>query len=455
MQKFNINNVETRFIKNILSSTYLPLFPILKNGDYMVTNTMYAYGDKILKCIKSGRFDSTTKAAVCDSDVVCDISLICGSGKSPGELQDILEFNHEKFTPGICNNFNSNKSYYDSELHKALGNYLRWYNSYYNIDLMPLYNCFTGDSTESIYLEGNTFKDSHNGAYTIWTIPALLNKKYSIFIDCDKPITIGSTFLNGLGRIKGSSQKEVYLDEYFSDRTRIYNNTSYNNPIEYSTSTSDTSLMSYFKDYYIIIQVPKEHVGSITVIEGGINSNRINTVVTREIFKKSKKNIFGNPYPEFNYDDFIPDVVPSLSRISNSYNIPYSGRLIEYLSKYAIGNHEEISNNIARIYDKANLSGQYGTVRDTWDSILKYVLYHKYFNYSNNKFFSSQPTIDEVMKSSIPTDNLIWKKDQEGKNVELIGLKNMNLIWSTPRQADILGYIDKDVENVLYKYRRF
>ena len=55
-QKFFENNYSSKFIKALLRNTYLPNFPTISDGYYMLSGKCYLYGNTILKCTDSGIF---------------------------------------------------------------------------------------------------------------------------------------------------------------------------------------------------------------------------------------------------------------------------------------------------------------------------------------------------------------------------------------------------------------
>lgn len=55
-QKFFENNYSSKFIKALLRNTYLPNFPTISEGYYMLSGKCYLYGNTILKCTDSGIF---------------------------------------------------------------------------------------------------------------------------------------------------------------------------------------------------------------------------------------------------------------------------------------------------------------------------------------------------------------------------------------------------------------
>ena len=101
---------------------------------------------------------------------------------------------------------------YDSYTHEYLGEYLRFQRDYNNIDLMPLYNCFSNvicqvwknpiNINKTTTIDGiqqvkniATF-DPSDKAYKIYALPVKLFQKYTIAIDSEKPVEICCGFYN-------------------------------------------------------------------------------------------------------------------------------------------------------------------------------------------------------------------------------------------------------------------
>lgn len=59
-QKFFTNTIQSKFIKSLLKTSYLPNLDSCRDGDYLIKGKTYVYKDKIIKCIESG-FLNTSK----------------------------------------------------------------------------------------------------------------------------------------------------------------------------------------------------------------------------------------------------------------------------------------------------------------------------------------------------------------------------------------------------------
>ena len=99
---------------------------------------------------------------------------------------------------------------YDSYTHEYLGDYLRFQRDYNNLNLMPLYNCFSNRACENLKISGeitevitkgtkrenrvvtehktNFIFDTKDTNYKIYMVPVKLFQNYTIAIDSNQPI---------------------------------------------------------------------------------------------------------------------------------------------------------------------------------------------------------------------------------------------------------------------------
>ena len=472
MKKFNIDNVEFRFIKNLLLNTYLPNFPVACLGDFIVADVLYTFGNTVIECTESGillgdettyydnvrfvhRADGSNKfAPACADSILCRTDFLCGVGVRTAKYREVSTFYPHIHTPGLTSNVVSHSTLYNEDVHKQLGKYLRWYKSLYKIDLMPLYNCFSNIDTTYLNLTTTKVESGNNPDVTTWIVPALLNKTYHIYINSSQNVLIRGVFLNDLGRIiKGYDDKddEIYVDELLNEKVTIVPSSTYSYPIKYKTFSSDASLLNYSNNFYIAIQVPRTHNSSIAVIESDNDSSRVPLICSNEIFINRKL----DKWPNIGYEFFNPPVTPSLTTISTKDIIPYADRLLEYLLNNVIDDREDIPKNIKRLQERLNISDKYGLNEDVWSSLIKQLLYNNYYKAkATYRVGKLHPLSSDV--SHIPSEKLVYEKDQDG-NVKfpkkVIGTKNVPITISHLGKSDILGYCDKDVENSLYNYR--
>ena len=235
MFKFNDTNILTGYIKEMLASFNLPCYKVYTRQQ----REHFEKTGEELNVIASQEASKASKEAKAKHP--CFISYI-----KEGAVQQYFKNNDNSYAwkvitdPYLYNIFvpNETKNYviknniYDYYTHEYLGEYLRFIRDFHNVDLMPLYNCFSDhicnnieltwdiitDSTEnagatagatsgattvpSETKEGTTEADttttetteikksiSFNGndpEYKIYMLPVKLFQKYTIAIDCQQ-----------------------------------------------------------------------------------------------------------------------------------------------------------------------------------------------------------------------------------------------------------------------------
>lgn len=96
-------------------------------------------------------------------------------------------------------NLKINSNTYDSYTHEYLGDYLRFHRDFLNLNLMPLYNCFSNRACDKLNLHWklasndaqiNVSFNSADQNFKIYMLPVKLFQKYTIAIDSDLPIEL-------------------------------------------------------------------------------------------------------------------------------------------------------------------------------------------------------------------------------------------------------------------------
>lgn len=159
MFKYSSTSHTTTYIQEILHQNYIPLIPSLNIGNRAL------FEDK-LKLIDSYTYNQHIY--------------------NKGNLQCKWEFGEN--IPNITANYISRQSYYSTEVHEQLGNYLRAYRDYYGIDLMSFYNCYSGRLISNFGLP-ITARTNINNVTTWWQGPIKVGSKVTCF-----PIRVGATY---------------------------------------------------------------------------------------------------------------------------------------------------------------------------------------------------------------------------------------------------------------------
>ena len=176
MIKFNSNNIEIGYIKELLHSFNLPNIKVYDPTTQPWEDTLYIKDNKVM-VFNRGEW----------RDVNENSSLDYGKTSNIQKCTFVLN----KKIDGITTNLPIIDNTYDIITHNYLGEYLRFIRDYKGLNLMSMYNCFGGDvvKTMSVNIKnGNEDTiasfNSNDTRYTIYMIPVKFNSIYTIAIDC-------------------------------------------------------------------------------------------------------------------------------------------------------------------------------------------------------------------------------------------------------------------------------
>ena len=231
MVEFNKVSNESYFIKNLLYSTYLPLLRTVRENDYIIKGRMYIYKCNIIKCTSSGyipiknanyNMDEYPKQLLRKSDDekviegqvyynringnLSPIIGIKGDTRCPRALGwleeniadfDILgEYHFGEMNGKFCSNFLSSSEGYDYKTHEKLGHYLRSLRDMYELNLMPLYNCFSNQPLRNIHIGDNKVEVTNKEYYTkVFKVPIRFNTDYTICMENVGMTTFAPAFI--------------------------------------------------------------------------------------------------------------------------------------------------------------------------------------------------------------------------------------------------------------------
>lgn len=336
-------------------------------------------------------------------------------------------------------NLKINSNVYDSYTHEYLGDYLRFHRDFLNLNLMPLYNCFSNRECKKLQLRWiltsgteNTLVsfDSSDPNFKIYMLPVKLFQKYTIAIDSSTPIELCCGIY---GDYQDKRAKFASLPQYTYKRiTRstfsqpfLYDalactdddtTASYIDRILDSKSADKTTLIELAQnecDLKLFIKVPVQNDSTIVVLEGNYcNWNGSYWDVSANKLKKVNKAIINLENITRYRDRSIPLITPlQLLRANTREQHPFADRLIEYLIGNAITNSEtEIYDNVRRA-QKALAS-----------------------NYTANNYQVSIPGA--------------WSAEMRILFYEYMTSGSNPLTRDFSINHDILGYVDKNVEKL-------
>lgn len=354
LQKFFTNTLEGDFVKALVRNFPIPVIPTVRDGDYVIENCLYIYRNNVIKVTKSGILSGKRNYiyAICSNRVLCsDSTLVSDSGLVSADYEERDFYRFGFSYPNVTESYISKNSYYDSDTHYYLGQYLRALRDIIHIDLMPFYNCFSHkyidnlnivagtkevDNLEDIYFKPPYYKLEPNNKYKTYIVPIKFNKKYTIAIDSTKEVRFKSIVYDGFNMVR--SPNGGYITDELTDRSVIMTSTSFNKPFLYEISNYDANIQQHEKNLNLVIQISKDVTSSIVVLEGDY------TDPSYKIY--NHENIDDLSYVQAD-NLFLSKLQLLLINDRNSY--AFSDRLIEYLLINAITQQDEISENIARV----------------------------------------------------------------------------------------------------------
>lgn len=397
---FNNDDIISKFIKALLMNTYVPIVHVWKPGDAAMQGFTYITKDYIIKAnmkISAGEVNSIDAY---DKD----------GNKYFTKIRPYIEGEEYK---GITSNYQSNAHIYDAETHKYLGEYLRMLRDLHNLDLMSLYNCVTGEISQSIRIvEKNTIDGSYKSISTdivknpdgkkVYLVPIKFNQPYTIYVNTNCQIDLASILYDG--HIKVTS---------FNSEIKTYVGCSNINPIVYQVNQVDSlnrTEMFYRKYLTLVLQVP-ETCNNVVVLEGDYSASR---PMICNGFNEMPQVYFGDSIDSVpnKYINTYCKVNPALTRVTTNKLYAFSDKLIEYLLLNAVTNTDEITDNVKRVQQYANSL--------------------TCFNTSNVRY-------------TAPYTKGIWSNSLQAFLYDLL-VRNKKYSKQT---VDVLGYLDKDAEFIL------
>lgn len=365
MDKFFKETLFTNFIKYTLKENPLPIYKIIRENDYMVEGVTYTHKDKILKCTQSGIFSYTP-------------------GEDVAKFTTIATYSPKAYSPKYTYNYNSHINYYDYETHRYFGEYLRQLENIYNLNLLPLYNCFSYYEVNNITLTetlSNGVLTKNKEDYRVFLIPIKFDRTYTIALESDIPILLKPIFYEK--ELLKDMLDQPIIDCLNSNTLIKKGSTNFKQPFTYSLGVKDISPYSFLKPYqlyeyerylYLAIQIPVDNKSSISILEGDYTDNTTWDIV--DLYEVSKNSTdIGN----------LLNNNLSLLDINDGVIRPFSDKLIQYILNNTIDSREIWGDNIKRIEDQINYNPEY---KGFWSDTLRYILNNRYKQLveENNKF---------------------------------------------------------------------
>lgn len=366
-QKFNTDTLESRFIKNLIYNTPLPIYRTIVVGDWISSDCTYVYKRNIIKCNSSGYFMS---------------------GEPTAKYTIVKDYEFGRYYPTITEKCFSPNAYYDHSTHEMLGKYLRCYRDIFGINLLPFYNCFSGYYTDYFHLENSHYVSGVNNAYKVALFPIRYNTKYTIALDCSTDVSITPLILNNEIPVTVLLNGQyTNLSSLLLNSAVIKSNCSFKKPFTYSvdTHTAEGEEVNYVKylqqnenHLCLAIQIPVSNISSIVVLEG----EYLNLDTDRILEKHSMSSL-----PEEYLNKILLSPL-SLLTINDRNNYAFSDKLLEYLTLNTITSEENIENNITLVQDALGLNAYIDVTPGVWNDVIRY---ESFYFYKNN--YSSDPRL--------------------------------------------------------------
>ena len=357
-QEFNTDTIESRFIKNLIYNTPIPIFKTIREGDWMTNTCSYIYKRDLMRCTKSGVFLST------------------GDDAADYDVNEDYVFGN--YYPKFTQRYTSHNNYYDYETHEMLGNYLRCYRDIYGIDLMPFYNCFSGHYTDAFYLSNGKVINGANSLYKVALFPIRFNTEYTICIDCSDTLTITPLILSNETPIITVYEGTLRdLSRYIVNQSVTVGNSSFKVPFKYSvnitTLAEQVPLQRNEKHLYLAIQLPSTNDSSILILEGDYTNLYTNKVIDLDYVDQLNEKIINEIY-----------LSPlSLMYLNDGNNYAFSDRLLEYLLLNVVTSEETIENNIT-LFKGSSYNVSQSNFPGIWVDDIRYNAYNYYKNNYQN-----------------------------------------------------------------------
>ena len=413
--KFEDSFLELGFIKELLKEFNLPNIPVATDYTPMYENQLY----------------------------VKDLGIYRYNGE---KLIKIADYYYNRPILNLTRNMSITTSYYGSDIHEYLGEYLRFIRDYKQINLMSLYNCFSNRSilSQEPYTtsEGELSYKHADDKYNYYAVPVKFGQSYTIGIDSTTPIEMYCVLWNSVlikGEVLGTetSFKRNLIDLYNATHTVIHN-CSYRQPIIYNNVKDFDAkpFVNHLNDLRLILKVPQSNKSSISVLEGDyiFNSSLDGTITTTGFYGD-------NDLPDDGPDKKMFKNYPtrlSLLDVNDEQKHPFADRLLEYLYDTAVSNLDALDDNIKGVqeYLKYLKAATPKILYGEWDQHMNDTIY----SIANNSYINKYNDEKKVRYITNKTNTLRVKGDTTSEGIyfkDLVDIKN-----------DLLMYMDKDVESL-------
>lgn len=266
MLTINNNSLVAGYIKQLLKEFNLPKAKVLIKGMPIFSGAYYVDKNFLYKANKNATYGPEGDF----NDV-----------NNSEYLTKIDRYIYGKHYLNITKNLEMRTPLYDSYTHYYLGDYLRFYRDFKNIDLMSMYNCFAGDVAHNIsYSFDEVVFDTNDNSSVIYLVPAKFFKEYTIAIDCTTSVEVSACFYNNnqvsLPQYSKILAETCYFKKVGAQFTKPFKFSGLTAALDTVVEKAEdlnkealrTKLYGHEKDLYLLIKLPINHNSSLVVLEG-------------------------------------------------------------------------------------------------------------------------------------------------------------------------------------------
>ena len=392
---FNYNNdhIFTGYLKQLLTSFNLPKYRIYTKADREYAKK---FGHENITIIETLPQETPT-TTIANKDKVACVPYI-----KDGEIQEYIngtwlagrraksknsyirirqDYYYNMPDRNQTKTFRITNNIYDRYTHEYLGDYLRFHRDYYDIDLMPFYNCFNNNICTNLRWH-STILNSDDTQYKIYALPVKFFQNYTIAIDCNFPVELCCNFYSTRllhEDISDDSNLNTLITSVLDKTYQKINSCSFGAPFLYtklsdinnlipeigseesrSRKESRINLIELEPMLKLFIKIPTDIESSIVVLEGnylGFNDSVLITNSETEPSIEAKRYSWTTQRNHWvtNYEykeapnTFKPITSLQLLKINTGKSYPFADKLVEYLIGNTITGLDDIEDNVARV----------------------------------------------------------------------------------------------------------
>lgn len=392
-QRFFTNTIKSNFIKALIYNTPIPLIGSVNDKSYILKDNIYIYKNNIIKCTKSGMikvpeiepnynaYYKNGSIEVIPSEVDDKLykyeNIIANYVKlERGSFKIIDTYDFGKYYPKFTELYYSKYGYYDSQTHEYLGKLLRLYRDILEINLMPYYNCVSGNYISGIVIYPDKIKEEPSDNYKTFKIPIKFNTNYTLAIDSNSNVKTATILLSGnhiIEDIKYYNESGSLLtfnpNDVVMKNINIFSSTSFKQPkivgINILKDENASIIEKYERYLYLLIQIPRTNDSSVVLLEGDYTNVKAENVYSIEGIQELN---------DLELSDIMTSDL-SLLQMNDNITYPFADRLIEYLLLNVINPRDEVTKNIGRVQD---LFINYDSIHEVWNNTLRSNIYIGY-----------------------------------------------------------------------------